>query len=113
MNAIRDQLAFLRDRAQAISSGIQKIDGSLRQRAGLYANAARSAFWQVRTRIHDATGDDEERRELGDAEHCEDCIGYAEMGWQPIGTLPEPGEASVCRSRCKCGKSYRNSREAA
>lgn len=102
MRALRAQLAFLRDRAEAIASGAQKLDGSLRNRARQYANAARAKYWDVRGTVAGATGKTRERRVLGDAEHCPDCLGYAAQGWVPIGTLPPPGEGSVCRSFCAC-----------
>ena len=37
-----------------------------------------------------------ERRRLGHADHCHDCIGYSMQGWQPLGVLPVPGYASQC-----------------
>lgn len=111
MKAIRDQLAFLRDRAAAISSGIQKIDGSLRQRGKMYASAARSVFWQTRGKANSAIGRDEVRRLLSGSEHCEDCIRYADMGWQPNDgeTLPPPGVGSRCNSNCRCEMQFRSS----
>lgn len=44
----------------------------------------------------------EERRRLGASEHCPDCVRYAALGWQAIGTLPVPGEGSVCGRNCRC-----------
>ena len=43
-----------------------------------------------------------ERRLLGQAEHCDDCVTYYQMGWQPAGTLPVPGEGTVCDGSCRC-----------
>lgn len=37
------------------------------------------------------------------AQHCEDCLNYAEMGVQPAGTLPVPGEMCRCGDNCRCG----------
>lgn len=35
------------------------------------------------------------------AENCEDCIAYAQLGWQTRAQLPEIGN-SICRVRCRC-----------
>lgn len=43
-----------------------------------------------------------ERRYLRAIENCEDCLRYAAMGWQPIGSLPPPTEKCQCGSNCKC-----------
>jgi hypothetical protein len=44
----------------------------------------------------------EERRRLGGGPNCPDCISYAAQGWQPFGSLPEPGQDSYCKSNCQC-----------
>ncbi len=44
----------------------------------------------------------EERRVLAGDANCNDCVSYASLGWQPFGTLPEPGQDSVCKANCKC-----------
>jgi hypothetical protein len=43
-----------------------------------------------------------ERRKTSIAEHCGDCVSYASMGWQLIGTLPPIGTRSACLGNCKC-----------
>lgn len=43
-----------------------------------------------------------ERRVLGQAEHCEDCITYYEQGYQYEGVLPVPGDGSRCMTNCRC-----------
>lgn len=47
------------------------------------------------------------RKAILDKKCCEDCIGYSTMGWQPMGTLPVPGERCRCRDRCRCSMEYR------
>ena len=42
-----------------------------------------------------------------DKKCCDDCRGYHAMGWQPIGTLPVPGERCRCHDRCRCIMDYR------
>ena len=43
-----------------------------------------------------------ERRKTSIAEHCGDCVYYASLGWQPIGTLPPVATRSACLANCKC-----------
>lgn len=80
----------------------------LQARVRMYAGKVRTAYAKGRLEAHKGAGFTEERRILNPAEHCADCIGYAALQWQPIGTLPEPGEASVCRGNCKCGKEFKS-----
>ena len=47
------------------------------------------------------------RRANLDKKCCEDCIGYDSQGWQPIGSLPVPGERCRCHDRCRCSMDYR------
>ncbi len=44
----------------------------------------------------------EERRRMSGGPNCPDCIAYAALGWQPFGTLPEPGQDSYCGTHCNC-----------
>lgn len=73
------------------------------QRVHGYVGSARVNFLEAERDAARATGRTfEERRRLGAAEHCEDCVGYARQGWQPLGVLPVPGERSRCNRRCRC-----------
>lgn len=73
-------------------------------RANMYAGNARIEFWEAqRDRIQSPPGMVPiERRILGAAEHCPDCVEYYNMGWQPVGVLPVPGIDSQCLTNCKC-----------
>lgn len=85
-------------------------EGMATSRARLYMNAARTMFEVGRAEAVDkAGGFSEEHWDLGDTrETCVDCLKYAGMGWQPIGTFPTPGDGStVCKANCGCSKSYR------
>jgi hypothetical protein len=42
-----------------------------------------------------------------DGRTCEDCLEFGRMGWQPIGTLPMPGQECRCYDRCRCRMDYR------
>ena len=54
------------------------------------------------------TGLKQVRRSLDpQAQHCADCVNWAEMGWQPLGMLPPPGERCQCLFNCRCSLDYR------
>ena len=54
------------------------------------------------------TGFKEMSREcVCDKKTCRDCRNWAAMGWQPIGTLPLPGDRCQCLFNCRCGIDYR------
>lgn len=103
----REQTAYLLGFFRQVADGEQKKNGSMLARAALYAAAGWSlvqAFKAIKARLFGYT---EERRVLGIADHCPDCLRYAAMGWQPIGTLPVIGAGSVCRTHCHCHKEFR------
>lgn len=52
-------------------------------------------------------GKTEMRRQLGNGEHCKECLSYFSAGWQPIGMLPMPKTSCSCRTRCLCSIQYR------
>ena len=104
---VRKQYTFLKNFASQVASGKQPLDGRALVRADMYGEAARSTFEAMRRRYEmNNNGMDEERRLLGQADHCEDCLDAAALGWQPIGTLPEIGD-SVCTTKCHCTFDYR------
>lgn len=80
-------------------------------RSILYAKAGKIAFNLGNRLQQKIRGNNEERRVLGDVEHCADCIAFEKLGWQPLGTLPMPGEKSVCGSNCYCRMEYRSSQQ--
>ena len=54
------------------------------------------------------TGFKEMRRVLDpQAKHCSDCVGWAMMEWQALGTIPPPGERCQCLFNCRCSIDYR------
>lgn len=106
---IRTQYDYLRNFAREIADGKQSLDGRFMVRTDMYGDAANTTYSAMRTRGFIADGFEEERRvlEARDGNNCDDCIDYAAEGWQPIGTLPEPGDDSQCLKRCRCEKQYR------
>lgn len=109
---IKEQYQYLKNFANEIASGKQKLDGRLMVRAEMYGAAQRTTFEEMRRRYERNKGLTEERRILGPAEHCtssgdlEGCLELASKGWQPIGTLPRIGQ-SPCRVNCKCTFEFR------
>jgi len=99
--AVRRQYEFLR-RWEA--EGLP-VDGRFIARAELYAGAAYGTFSDLERIKHKAVGYTEAKRVLGIAEHCSDCLEWANK-WLPIDVIPPIG-ASVCRTRCKCTIIYR------
>jgi len=76
-------------------------------RAEMYAGTARVQFWKTEGAHVEPSEPNVvvlERRLLGIGEHCPSCLNYYEMGWQPLGVLPDPGQESECMSNCKCKK---------
>jgi len=103
---IQAQYRYLDGFAADIASGKQALDGRAVTRARMYTDAARGTQEGMVRRMSANAGLTEERRVLGAADHCPDCLDYAGRGWQPIGTLPAIG-VSVCRTNCKCTFEYR------
>ena len=104
------RLGFQYDRLDNFAREIMSGNFSpeyIKARSRMYINSTRTAYWDAVTQAHKDSGNfSEEARLLGPVENCEDCIWFAEMVWQPLGSLPEPGEASRCMSNCQCSKIY-------
>lgn len=103
---IRFQYERLRNFANQIASGEQRLDGRFMFRVEMYANAGRGTYEESVRRFERVYHHRMlERRVLGVADHCEDCLDAAAEGWQPIGTLPAIGD-SVCLTNCHCTFEY-------
>ena len=105
--SFREQTGFFQRFMEQTASGVQRVDGRFRQRAKQYIRAAKALFTETKRKVKQLTGTTEERRVLGNAEHCPECIEYAARGWVPVGTLPVPGEQSSCRQNCRCRMEWR------
>ena len=106
-NRLKQQYKFLNNFARQIKTGEQPVNGKFLTRVDMYAAAARSTFEQMKRRYEmTENAMEQERRILGPADHCDDCIDAAKMGWVEIGTLPEIGD-SVCKVNCQCKFEYR------
>lgn len=85
-------------------------EDAIAARAKMYINSANQAAGKGAAAAVKASGEfTEEHWDLGTVEnHCDDCLGYAAQGWQPIGTFPTPSDGTTkCKSNCDCTKSYR------
>jgi len=103
---LRGEYQRLTQFAEQMKAGDVTLPQAL-NRAEMYAGTARVQFWATE-QAHVQPSEPGlvvlERRLLGIAEHCGDCVYYYDQGWQPLGTLPEPGQESACMSNCKCRK---------
>lgn len=91
--------------AEDIANG-EVSEAQLEQRNTAYAGSARTQFHRTETANLPTAENDEvwiENRTLDpQAEHCADCVGYAEQGWEMAGVLPAPGVACQCGGNCRC-----------
>lgn len=99
--AVAGQVGFLANFREQIRRGAQRLDGGILARSELYAAAVWGVAENVRRAARWRDGFHEERRVRGLADSCRDCVDWALLGWQNIGTLPRIG-ASICQSRCHC-----------
>lgn len=89
--------------AEAIADGTVTPAQAM-NRINMYLGNARREYW-LAERDHRQASPGKviiERRTLGVAEHCDDCIGYNKQGWQLQGVLPAPSERSECGGNCRC-----------
>lgn len=104
---VLQQFGFLSGFARDIATNPEQwLNGRAISRMRLYLYAEWGTMEGFINQQRQAQGYTEERRVLGQADHCPDCIAYAAQGWQPIGTLPRIGD-SVCVTNCQCIFEYR------
>ena len=104
---IREQYRYFDRFIEEIRSGVLS-PGQIAVRCMMYVNSSKEAYERAREYNARELGVTEEKWELGDAEHCDDCVLFASMGWQPFGTFPVPGAGdTACLTNCKCEKIYR------
>ncbi|MBW4633559.1 MAG: hypothetical protein KME30_17170 [Iphinoe sp. HA4291-MV1] len=76
-------------------------------RLELYAKAGRFTADTLQLKREAMSGKTQMKRLLGQAEHCEECIRYANQDWVGIGQLPLPGQQCSCRANCLCTLVFR------
>lgn len=105
---LKEQYSHLPDFQAALESG-ELSEAQIAARAQMYVRSSREAYERAHERNAEDLGLSEEKWVLGEAEHCEDCLEYAGMDWQPVGTFPTPGDGSTrCKTNCQCHKLWRN-----
>jgi hypothetical protein len=103
--ALTKEMRFQRDRFKLFSGQIldgKLSDAAIRHRLTAYGEATKVSYENGLLAAAIARGATRERNVLGRAEHCIDCVKYARMGWQPIGTLPRPTKGRRCMYNCQC-----------
>lgn len=108
---VRNEYGHLRDLAELIASGEQKLDGTLLRRAALYGQQGRPTYLTFWDGTAIQRGFDEERSILQPAEHCSECVSEDAKGFRKIGQKNGmiPIGRRICRSNDRCIKEYRNS----
>ena len=108
---IRDQYGYLRDFADQIADGTQRLDGTLLRRIRLYGQAGRHTYHLAERADMIRRGFTHERSVLDPAaQHCEgerSCTEQAAKGWQKIGDMLPIGER-ICNMNDRCHVEYRN-----
>jgi hypothetical protein len=92
------------------------LEAQIARRSRMYLNSAREAFERAKQRVKVALGMDEVQWVLGQAEHCDGCVAFSDLGWQKVdddpynGAFPGSG-ATQCLTNCQCSLEYRSSEE--
>jgi hypothetical protein len=107
--ALRDDFERLQRFGADITAG-RLSQAQIDSRVALYAGHARMQYYAALPKP--ATQPNQvvlERRKLGESEqHCAYCVYLANLGWQPYGSLPLPGESDPdwqdeqCLTHCHC-----------
>lgn len=103
---VRDQYAYLDRFVADIEAGLTLGPNFIR-RVGMYIESGRRTYYKTMDRELEVRGFDEERSILHPADHCDECVLQAALGWQPRGQMIPIGERT-CLSSCHCSKLYRN-----
>lgn len=104
---LRRQYEYLDGFAQDIEDG--KLDAkAIVRRAALYGDAAKTSFYSSEKAVKVRQKFNQAKRTLdSQAQHCNDCIRYASLGWRNIEDVVVPGVRCQCGQHCKCSISYR------
>lgn len=105
---LRDEYLYLRNFSREIANG-NLTQNQINARINLYLERCKWAFEEGKRYAHKRAGYRWEMRLLGIAEHCSQCLYYAQLGWQPIGSLPGITTKCDCKSNDKCRFEYSKS----
>jgi hypothetical protein len=109
---IARQNQYLDRFARQIDAREIPLDGRFLQRCDLYAHAGRTTYTAEDRIVMQEAGYTMERSVLHIADHCDECMDAAQMGWVPIGTNTPPGERQ-CLANCHCSMEYEGKGEPA
>lgn len=105
---MREEMDRLIIFGEQIKAGLLS-EAQISHRLTMYAGTARIQFYKAQPKPFTRPGEVAiERRRLGVADHCEWCLYLVDLGWQPYGVLPYPGEThpswteDSCLSACHC-----------
>lgn len=101
---LRAEYARIANLAEQVAAKEVTLPQAL-NRVHMYQGGARRMFYETERGHLPGAGQGKatiERRVLGEAEHCGDCIAFYDEGWQPVGALPVPGAESECDGNCRC-----------
>lgn len=105
---VETQYGYLERFAQALIPPATLSAAQIEARIALYGEAARGTFEEMRGRVHEEAGFQEERWMLGATDNnCDGCLEQEALGWVGIGELPEVGSQD-CVVNCRCSIDYRN-----
>lgn len=104
-NILKKEWKYLRRLAKEINEG-KLSEAQLLARVDLYVNNTDKSMSKAAFKAHKRAGYKWEQRIRTAMESCQECINYETAGWQPIGTLPDPGEQCTCKANCKCYKEF-------
>lgn len=85
-----------------------ELTSGVLNRANMYGDVGHGVYVNARTDSHIDKGYEYAERELANADHCPDCLEWAEMGKIPIEEMRDSyaiGD-SVCGSNCHCDIFY-------
>lgn len=71
-------------------------------RSNLYSSATKSSFEKARISTKSGLGKRGRRKLGGCKNHCNDCLYYASIGWQPLELVTPPGINCQCKGNCCC-----------
>lgn len=104
--SLRSEYKYLKGFAEDVKAG-KLSEAQLRARSKLYLENSRGEIHRFEAVAAKEKGYQFMRRFLGRTDrHCADCLSYAALGVQRIGTIPLPTQDCACRARCKCRVEY-------
>ena len=103
---IREQYSYLRDFADEIASGKQKLDGTLTRRANMYIDAGRESYYKSINAKVRAGGITHIASKLNPADHCIECVALNGRWYEINSPAYNPPGNRICMKNCKCSEVY-------